>query len=100
MSATSQHASDRYYTGNRDRDGDAVQKRDRPLSYVVKYHNLARIPLIVLPRPGVCLRPGVYCLSSPAYPWRVIETGVYSKLACVQENTVGIIKVHVSMEFE
>ena len=52
LSTTSQHASERYYTGNRDRDGDAVQKGEYPLSYVVKYRNLPHIPLIVLPRPA------------------------------------------------
>ena len=44
--------------------------------------------------PGVCLRPGVYCFSSPVYPRRVIETGIYSKPACIQENTVRIHKNH------
>ena len=88
VGTTSQHASDRYYTGTRDRDHDAVPKRECPLSYMVKYRNLPCMLLIVLPRPGICLRPGVYCLSSPVYPWRVIETSVYLKPACSQEYMV------------
>ena len=64
------------------------KKRGCPLSYMVKYRNLPRISLIVLLRPGICLRPSIYCLSSSVYPRCVIETGVYSKPACIQENTV------------
>ena len=44
--------------------------------------------MILLPYPGICLRPGVYRINSPVYPRRVIETGVYSKPACIHENTV------------
>ena len=66
-------------------DGDAVQKRECLLSYSVETYCLL---LIVLPRPSVCLRPGVYYSNSPVCPRRVIETSVYSKPACIRENTV------------
>ena len=42
----------------------------------------------ILPCPGICSRPGVYRFSNLVYPRRLIETGVYSKLACIQENMV------------
>ena len=40
------------------------------------------------PRPGIFLRPAIDRISSPVYPWYLIETGAYSKLAGIQENTV------------
>ena len=60
-------------------------KSERALSYVVKYSNLPRIPLIVLSRPCFRSIPGVYYLSSPVNPRRVIGTGVYSKPAFIQK---------------
>ena len=38
----------------------------------------------ILPHSIICLRPSVYCISSPVYSWRVIGTGVYSKQAFIQ----------------
>ena len=50
--------------------------------------------------PRRLLRPSIYCISSPVYLRRLIESGVYSKLACNQENTVrvNIIQQHIHVD--
>ena len=43
-----------------------------------------------LAMPGICPRLGVNRISSPLYPWHVVETSTYSKPACNRENTVHV----------
>ena len=51
------------------------------------------LDLCIFPHPGICLRPGVYCINTPVYPPRVIETvRRFSKMACIQENMVHMHK--------
>ena len=38
--------------------------------------------------PWHCSRPSVYSTRSPVYPQRLIETGIYSKLSCIQKNVL------------